>query len=54
VLLAARSTTGRLIVAAVLGQPGSPSTILPAALHVGQGLVREIEQLNRGARRGPA
>jgi D-alanyl-D-alanine carboxypeptidase (penicillin-binding protein 5/6) len=44
VLLAARAGSGRLIVVAVLGQPGSPSTILPAALRAGQQLVLEIER----------
>jgi D-alanyl-D-alanine carboxypeptidase (penicillin-binding protein 5/6) len=51
VLLAARSGTGShgsLIVVAVFGQPGSPDTILPAALRAGQQLVGEIE-----ARRDP-
>ena len=43
VLLAARAA-GKLIVAAVFGQPGSPSTILPAALRAGQQLIAEIER----------
>ena len=46
VLLAARSGPdgrGSLIVVAVFGQPGSPDTILPAALRAGQQLVGEIE-----------
>jgi serine-type D-Ala-D-Ala carboxypeptidase (penicillin-binding protein 5/6) len=47
VLLVARSNTGRrrpLIVAAVFGQPGSPDTIISAALQAGHQLVLEIER----------
>jgi serine-type D-Ala-D-Ala carboxypeptidase (penicillin-binding protein 5/6) len=47
VLLAARSEARHprsLIVVAVFGQPGSPDTILPAALHAGQQLLIEIER----------
>lgn len=47
VLLAARSNAAHrrsLIVAAVLGQPGSPETILPAALQAGRRLVIEVER----------
>jgi D-alanyl-D-alanine carboxypeptidase (penicillin-binding protein 5/6) len=47
VLLAAHSGEdghGPLVVAAVFGQPGSPDTILPAALRAGQRLVGEIER----------
>jgi serine-type D-Ala-D-Ala carboxypeptidase (penicillin-binding protein 5/6) len=49
VLLAARSNAGHrqlLIVVAVFGQPGSPDTILPAALRAGQQLLIEIEPEN--------
>jgi D-alanyl-D-alanine carboxypeptidase (penicillin-binding protein 5/6) len=51
VLLAARSEAGQrrsLIVVAVLGQPGSPGTIVSAALHAGQQLLIDIER-NAGA-----
>ncbi len=47
VLLAARPATSghrSLVVVAVLGQPGSPDTILPAALQAGQRLIAEIEE----------
>lgn len=46
VLLAARSNAGQrqsLIVVAVFGQPGSPDTILPAALRAGRQLVIALE-----------
>jgi D-alanyl-D-alanine carboxypeptidase (penicillin-binding protein 5/6) len=47
VLLAARSEAGdrrSLIVVAVFGQPGSPDTLVPAALQAGQQLLLEIER----------
>ena len=47
VLLAALSKTGHrraLIVVAVFGRPGSPDTILSAALHAGQHLLIDIER----------